>query len=66
VGRSRIIYQLPGRDVEIVAIGPRETIYEEATRQLLRSREQSSIGWIARSIYWYAPIAREPVARLRP
>ena len=41
VGRSRIIYRLPGRDVEIVAIGPRETIYEEATRQLLRSLEKS-------------------------
>lgn len=40
VGRLRVIYR-PDRDgVEIVAIGPRRTIYEDAARLLLRSREQ--------------------------
>ena len=34
-GRFRIIYQLPaGRVIEIVAVGPRERIYEETLRLL--------------------------------
>jgi mRNA interferase RelE/StbE len=41
VGRSRIIYRLLGDFVEIVAIGPRQTIYEEAARQHLRDQEKS-------------------------
>jgi mRNA-degrading endonuclease RelE of RelBE toxin-antitoxin system len=41
VGRSRITYRLLGREVEIVAIGPRETIYEEATRRFLRNLAKS-------------------------
>jgi mRNA interferase RelE/StbE len=41
IGRSRIIYRLSGRDVEIVAIGPRDSIYEEAARQIRRDQEKS-------------------------
>jgi mRNA interferase RelE/StbE len=40
VGRSRIIYRLRGGGIEIVAIGPRETIYEEATRLVRRGQER--------------------------
>lgn len=40
VGRSRIIYRVGGSGVEIVAIGPRESIYEEAVRQILRDHEK--------------------------
>jgi mRNA interferase RelE/StbE len=40
VGRSRIVYRLLGDIVEIVAIGPRQTIYEEAARLHLRDREK--------------------------
>ena len=37
-GRFRIIYRLPaGRVIEIVAIGPRERIYEETLRLLKKS-----------------------------
>ena len=40
VGRSRIIYRVAEDFVEIVAIGPRQTVYEEATRQLLKDQEK--------------------------
>jgi len=37
VGRVRIIYRaVPGRVIELVAIGPRRTIYEETLRLLRR------------------------------
>lgn len=37
VGRSRIVYRLADeRTIEIVAIGPRRTIYEETYRLLRR------------------------------
>ncbi len=36
VGRFRIIYRIEKKDVEIVAIGPRERIYEETFRSLKR------------------------------
>lgn len=39
VGRSRIIYRPDQGGVEIVAIGPRESIYEDMARQTLRDRE---------------------------
>lgn len=39
VGRFRIIYrEVPRRLVELVAIGPRRTIYEETLRRLHRIR----------------------------
>jgi len=38
VGRTRIVYRLVGRDIEIVTIGPRESVYEEATREILRDQ----------------------------
>jgi mRNA interferase RelE/StbE len=34
MGRIRIIYRPVVESVEIVAIGPRETIYQEAARQM--------------------------------
>jgi mRNA interferase RelE/StbE len=39
VGWHRIIYRPIEGGVEIVAIGPRRMIYEEAARQILRSRD---------------------------
>ena len=42
IGRSRIIYRPgAGSSVEIVAIGPRDTIYEDALRQIVRSQEEN-------------------------
>jgi mRNA-degrading endonuclease RelE of RelBE toxin-antitoxin system len=38
VGRNRIIYRPDEEGVEIVAIGPRRTIYEETAYQILRGR----------------------------
>jgi mRNA-degrading endonuclease RelE of RelBE toxin-antitoxin system len=40
MGRSRIIYRLVGLTVEIVAIGPRENIYEEVARQVRRDQRK--------------------------
>ena len=41
VGRHRVIYRPDEEGVEIVAVGPRRTIYEDAARQILRAREGS-------------------------
>ena len=42
VGRSRIIYRpAEGGLVEIVAIGPRKSIYEDVARQILRGVAKS-------------------------
>jgi mRNA interferase RelE/StbE len=41
IGRTRIIYRRVERGVEIVAIGPRQTIYEDAFRQIIQDREKS-------------------------
>lgn len=38
VGRLRVIYRPDDAGAEIVAIGPRITIYEETARHILRSR----------------------------
>jgi mRNA interferase RelE/StbE len=38
LGRSRIIYRLRRGGVEIVAIGPRETIYEAVARLVRRDQ----------------------------
>jgi mRNA interferase RelE/StbE len=40
LGRSRIIYRLAESAIEVVAIGPRESIYEEAARQIRRDQEK--------------------------
>ena len=40
VGRTRIIYRRAGDNVEIITIGPLETIYEEAARQIRRDQEK--------------------------
>lgn len=36
VGRFRIIYRLAGSVIEVVAVGPRTTIYEETWRRVRR------------------------------
>jgi|SRR3990172_2331124 len=41
VGRHRVIYRPDDRGAEIVAIGPRITIYEETARQILRNRHKA-------------------------
>jgi mRNA interferase RelE/StbE len=38
VGRYRVIYRPDAAGAEIVAIGPRKTIYEEIARHLTRGR----------------------------
>ena len=40
VGRTRIIYRPVKGAVEIVAIGPRQTIYEDALRYIIKDRER--------------------------
>jgi mRNA-degrading endonuclease RelE of RelBE toxin-antitoxin system len=40
IGRTRIIYRPVEGSVEIVAIGPRKTIYEDAFRQVVQNREK--------------------------
>ena len=39
IGRHRIIYRPDEKGSEIIAIGPRMTIYEDAARQIFRARE---------------------------
>ena len=41
VGRTRIIYRTRENNVEIVAIGPRNTIYEDAFRHIFRGQEKN-------------------------
>ena len=41
VGRLRVIYRPDQKGVEIVALGPRHTIYADAARLVLRRRRQS-------------------------
>ena len=42
IGRTRIIYYRPRENiVEIVAIGQRNTIYEDASRQIFRRQEKN-------------------------
>lgn len=41
IGRTRIIYRPAESDVEIVAIGPRETIYLDAFRRTIQGKEKS-------------------------
>ena len=36
VGRFRIVYRMAGSVIEIVAVGPRATIYEETWRRVRR------------------------------
>ena len=36
VGRLRIVYRVAGPAIEVVAIGPRRTIYEETWRRVRR------------------------------
>ena len=38
VGRSRIVYRLTASESEIVTIGPRESVYEEAAREIHRGQ----------------------------
>lgn len=38
IGRHRVIYRPDEKGTEIVAIGPRRTIYEEVARGILRSK----------------------------
>lgn len=40
IGRHRIIYRPDDAGAEIVAIGPRRTIYEETARYILRTRRR--------------------------
>lgn len=40
IGRTRIIYRPGEGGIEIVAIGPRQTIYEDAFRQIIQHREK--------------------------
>jgi len=40
VGRHRVIYRPDESGAEIVAIGPRLTIYEETARHILRNRRK--------------------------
>ena len=41
VGRHRIIYRPDEKGVEIVAIGPRRTVYKDAVLRIVRGRPKS-------------------------
>lgn len=41
VGRLRVMYRPDEAGVEIIAIGPRKTIYEDVARRILRRRRRS-------------------------
>jgi mRNA interferase RelE/StbE len=41
IGRHRIIYRPDRLGIELVAIGPRRTIYEDLARQVLRARRRN-------------------------
>jgi mRNA interferase RelE/StbE len=53
VGRTRIVYRLAASNIEIVTIGLRESVYEEATREILRGQwkqwerggQKSGLSW---------------------
>ena len=38
VGKLRIIYRLSGKEVQIVALGPRKRVYEETYRLILKGK----------------------------
>jgi mRNA interferase RelE/StbE len=40
IGRTRIIYRPIEGGAEIIAIGPRQTIYEDAFRQIVQDRKK--------------------------
>jgi mRNA interferase RelE/StbE len=42
VGSYRVIYRRDNNQTAIIAIGPRESIYEETARLILRGRRNSS------------------------
>ena len=46
VGRHRIIYRWgEGKVVDLVAVGPRSTIYEETYRLLMKNTQQEESPW---------------------
>lgn len=42
VGRHRVIYRPDDAGAEVIAIGPRTTIYEETARHILRDRHRAN------------------------
>ena len=44
IGRLRIIYRPDDAGAEIVAFGPRKTIYEEMARHVIRERGAGGVG----------------------
>jgi mRNA interferase RelE/StbE len=37
VGRLRIVYRIAGKSIEIAAVGPRKTIYQETAKMIKRN-----------------------------
>ena len=42
IGKFRIIYRVTMKEIEVVAVGPRRTIYEETTRLMKKDADVSS------------------------
>ena len=42
VGRLRIVYRVGRSTIDIVAVGPRATVYEELTARVLRERRKKA------------------------
>jgi mRNA interferase RelE/StbE len=42
IGKFRIIYRVTVKEIEVVAVGPRRTIYEETTRLMKKDADVSS------------------------
>ncbi len=42
IGKFRIIYRVTVKEIEVVAVGPRRTIYEDTTRRMKKDADVSS------------------------
>jgi mRNA interferase RelE/StbE len=40
IGKFRIIYRATMKEIEVVAVGPRRTVYEETTRLMAKQAEE--------------------------
>lgn len=41
IGKFRIIYRVTAKEIEVVAVGPRRTIYEETTRLMEKQSDDN-------------------------
>src|SRR3990172_1739712 len=44
IGKFRIIYRVTMKEIEVVAVGPRRTIYEETTKLMKKQTDQALVA----------------------